>query len=740
MRIEIVSCVFFDGECKEEVVERRRPHLVTQFGKGTYESRQSWGVHRHMPTGEHLRGLRASIPTPFEHWWGVVGIGGEQHDVFADHVAEDGLSTASGPHLSGLKHLQAIREALGLVHVMRGEHDAHSLRAQSADQFPNGDTSLGIETGRRFVEKHELGLMDHRACYHESALVAAREHFRLLVRVFLKAELLEKHLDPLHQVRLARSIVATGLDQVGPDSEVAVVGVVLGADTERASGPVPIAFKVVPGDPNGTLIRAEKSVAHPQRRGLARTVGAEQPEHLARATMKVDVVHDALAAQRLDQPTGGEHGIVVIDRMVRFLRLHLARSIKAVPSRLGNDPSPTILRLILPKWYVDPVDKNTARKTIERSMKRRPFFSPVGYACLEMLVAGAVLFQIQTLSAQPTLTGYVTIDFPVGYSLQSMPVQPKDTRVVTMFDEPPNGTEIVIHDGDGWVTNRFEILAWTFPDMRLQMGRGMIVNSPAAWRHTWVGDVWAGDLGNMIPAGESLVSALIPQEGKLGVQQKFPSIEGVEILAVNPESGSFETVAQIENGRWVPADPIIKVGEAFLLRSTETIVWRRGFVPADHPSSGEFIVNDPISGSFAVGDSIQLSVETHDGNYEYQWQRDGVDIPDANESTFSIVALDDSTAGDYLVRVFDESTFDTSAVASVRILSNETFLTIEWDAEMSRPILSRDNGGGPGGIYEVSTDLRNWVPLPSGVAAGDGSIADSGSGDDSIRFYRLRID
>lgn len=168
--------------------------------------------------------------------------------------------------------------------------------------------------------------------------------------------------------------------------------------------------------------------------------------------------------------------------------------------------------------------------------------------------------------------GYVTRDIPAGFSLQVVPVLNRNSHIAALIKEAPEGTEIVIDDGSGWIINRFGNLAWSLPDMQLQMGRGMIFNSPEDWSITWVGDVLAGDLGSLIPEGESLVGSLIPKEGKLGRDLAFPLMEGVEILTVNREGGDFESLARVENGAWVPMDPPISVGEAVVVRAPEAFM------------------------------------------------------------------------------------------------------------------------------------------------------------------------
>ena len=154
----------------------------------------------------------------------------------------------------------------------------------------------------------------------------------------------------------------------------------------------------------------------------------------------------------------------------------------------------------------------------------------------------------------------------------------------------------------------------------------------------------------------------------------------------------------------------------------------------------DFIANDPVGGAFAPGAPLRLVVETDGGTYEYQWQRNGIDIFGATDSTYSIAALDETTAGDYLARVFNVSTVDTSAVATVTIRSIDSLLTIAWDASAGRPVLTAEISDGANASYEVSTDLLTWFPLTRSVVVGEDAITDTASVSHPMRFYRLRID
>ena len=67
----------------------------------------------------------------------------------------------------------AVAEALGFVHVMRGEQDGAAGRLELLDQFPELAAGLRIEAGGGLIEKQKIGIADEGAGESESLLLAA---------------------------------------------------------------------------------------------------------------------------------------------------------------------------------------------------------------------------------------------------------------------------------------------------------------------------------------------------------------------------------------------------------------------------------------------------------------------------------------------------------------------------------------------------------------------------------------
>ena len=77
------------------------------------------------------------------------------------------------------EHDDAVGQALGLAHVVRGEEDRPAPGAQAGDELPRRAAGGGVEPGRRLVEEQQLGIADQGEREVEAAPLASRERRRL---------------------------------------------------------------------------------------------------------------------------------------------------------------------------------------------------------------------------------------------------------------------------------------------------------------------------------------------------------------------------------------------------------------------------------------------------------------------------------------------------------------------------------------------------------------------------------
>ena len=67
----------------------------------------------------------------------------------------------------------ALAEALGFVHIMRGEKNGAARGFELLDQIPKLAAGLRVEAGGGFIEKKKIGIADECACEREALFLAA---------------------------------------------------------------------------------------------------------------------------------------------------------------------------------------------------------------------------------------------------------------------------------------------------------------------------------------------------------------------------------------------------------------------------------------------------------------------------------------------------------------------------------------------------------------------------------------
>ena len=68
-----------------------------------------------------------------------------------------------------------VGEVLGLVHVVRREHDGHAVGAHLLEQLPRRTPCLRVHAGGGLVDEDQLGAADQRDRQAEPLLLAAGE-------------------------------------------------------------------------------------------------------------------------------------------------------------------------------------------------------------------------------------------------------------------------------------------------------------------------------------------------------------------------------------------------------------------------------------------------------------------------------------------------------------------------------------------------------------------------------------
>ena len=97
--------------------------------------------------GRRRRLVRAGFEAQLEHFTCGVRL----DELARRSLGDDGAS---------VHHDEAVAELLGLVHVVRRQHERDALLLEPVQPVPQDVASLRVETGGRLVEEQEIGVVD----------------------------------------------------------------------------------------------------------------------------------------------------------------------------------------------------------------------------------------------------------------------------------------------------------------------------------------------------------------------------------------------------------------------------------------------------------------------------------------------------------------------------------------------------------------------------------------------------
>jgi hypothetical protein len=193
-----------------------------------------------------------------------------------------------------------------------------------------------------------------------------------------------------------------------------------------------------------------------------------------------------------------------------------------------------------------------------------------------LAAAGLTSIQAQTVFSVNAV-GYVNTVVPAGFSIIANPLDAESNTVGALFAGVPDGTTIYKFDASTGAYNINTLLfgSWTNANESLEPGEGAFINNPGAeMTVTFVGEVRQGDLTTSLPAGFSIASSQVPQEGMLGTDLAFPAGDGDTIYLFR--NGTYE-IFNFFFGAWSPSDPTVNVAEGFFVNKAAPGDWMRTF-------------------------------------------------------------------------------------------------------------------------------------------------------------------
>jgi len=183
--------------------------------------------------------------------------------------------------------------------------------------------------------------------------------------------------------------------------------------------------------------------------------------------------------------------------------------------------------------------------------------------------------------------GYVNTTIVPGFNLVSNPLDNKETggnQIKSLFASLPFGTQVYRFNGTGFDISTKDDLVGdydpaNFASAEVKPGSGVFVrnNTTATHTVTFVGEVPQGSaLTTQIPAGFSIVSSQVPQEGTATALSYVPAA-GDQLYFWNETTQRYLICTFDPDFGFDNALPTLAVGEAFFIRKNNAGTWVRNF-------------------------------------------------------------------------------------------------------------------------------------------------------------------
>jgi hypothetical protein len=171
------------------------------------------------------------------------------------------------------------------------------------------------------------------------------------------------------------------------------------------------------------------------------------------------------------------------------------------------------------------------------------------------------------------------------------------------------------------------------------------------------------------------------------------SKDGVVISGATSSYYSKSNIASSDAGNY----SVVVTNSAGTATSTNAVV-------TISPPSAPRIIQDPASASLLPGDYTCLSVSVSDANLTYQWQKNGVAIPSATYSNYTISSAQPSDAGSYTVVVANSAGTATSRAAVITV-----------DTISTRPVIIYTSGS-------MLVTGGSWVNINVNLSVGTATL------------------
>ena len=204
--------------------------------------------------------------------------------------------------------------------------------------------------------------------------------------------------------------------------------------------------------------------------------------------------------------------------------------------------------------------------------------------CAAVLAAGAVSSMAQSNVYSLNVVGYINQSLVGGgaagkFQMIANQLNTTNNTIGSLMPTAPDGTVLYKFNG-----TTFDIATslggWDHPEYTLNPGEGAIVNSPANWTNTFVGEVKQGALSTPYPVGFSIRASQVPQAGTLtALGLPVTQLKDGDVASQFNTTSQAYDIYTVLGGAWIGPlpEPTLAVGESLWLQPSTAGTWNRTF-------------------------------------------------------------------------------------------------------------------------------------------------------------------
>ena len=198
-----------------------------------------------------------------------------------------------GDQLAMVDDGDPVAQLFGFLQIMGGQHHGHAALVELGHIFPQLLAQFDVHTGRRLVQDDDRRRMHHGLRYKEPPLHAAGQGARIGLRLVLQMHRAQQRVGLAfclgHAVQPGLQIQRLARREEGIEHDL------LRHDTDRRLGVARIFVDVEAPDAGMARRLVDQPRQDVDQRGLARAIGAEQPEDQPPLDIEADIVERLLA-------------------------------------------------------------------------------------------------------------------------------------------------------------------------------------------------------------------------------------------------------------------------------------------------------------------------------------------------------------------------------------------------------------------------------------------------------------